>query len=306
MDEVALRFSPSGLAVLQGALALMMFGVALDLSPSDFRRVWRAGRPVALGVVAQLLLLPAVTLALVWLLRPAPSLALGMLLVAACPGGTLSNVMSHLAGGNVALSVSLSAVSTVSSVFTTPFNLAFWAGLYPPTASLLHEIAVDPWELASTVALLLGLPIALGMGFAAWRPAVTERLRRPMRRLSLGVLGLFIVAALASNFDYFLLYAGQVSALVVVHNGVALLLGYSVAWLGKLAVAERRTLAIEVGIQNSGLGLVLLFQFFPTLGGATILTALWGIWHIVSGLTVASLWARHPAATRGASAGVSA
>ena len=302
MDEVVLRFSPASLAVLQGALGLIMFGVSLDLSLSDFRRVWRSGSPVLLGLLAQLLLLPAATLALVWLLRPAPSLALGMFLVAACPGGAISNVMSHFAGGNVALSVSLSAVSTVCSTVTTPFNLAFWAALYPPTSALLKKIAVDPLELAATVALVLGLPIALGMGVAEWRPAVADRLRRPMRFLSLAVLALFIAAALAANFEYFLRYAGRVSALVVVHNTSALLLGYLVARLGSLGSAERRTLAIEVGIQNSGLGLVLLFQFFPSLGGAAILTALWGIWHIVSGLSISFLWARHPTDPQGVAA----
>ncbi len=297
-----LRFSPASLAVLQAALALIMFGVSLDLSLSDFRRVWSAGSPVLLGVVAQLVLLPAATLALVLLLRPAPSLALGMFLVAACPGGTISNVMSHFAKGNVALSVSLSAVSTVCSTFTTPFNLAFWAGLYPPTSALLEKIAVDPWELAATVALVLGVPIALGMSLVEWRPAMADRLRRPMRHISLVILALFIAAALAANFDYFLQYAGRVSLLVVAHNTSALLLGYLVARLGGLGAAERRTLAIEVGIQNSGLGLVLLFQFFPSLGGAAILTAIWGIWHILSGLSISLLWARYPAEPQGAPA----
>lgn len=292
MDDVVLRFSPAGLAVLQAALALVMFGVALDLTPRDFRRVWRAGRPVLVGIAGQLLLLPAATFALVWCLEPPPSLAFGMLLVAACPGGNISNFMSHLAGGNVALSVSLSAVSTVSSIVTTPLNLAFWAGRYSPTAALLQQVAVDPLELAITVAVLLGLPILLGMAFAHFRPLLAARLRRPMRGLSLVVLGLFVVAALVANFDFFQLYAARVFALVAIHNGLALALGYFLARLAGLQEAERRTLAIEVGIQNSGLGLILLFQFFNALGGAAILAAFWGIWHILSGLALSSWWGR--------------
>ena len=296
LDAIALRFSPASLLLLNGILALVMFGVALDLRVADFRRVLSIGRAPALGLTAQFFLLPALTYALVLVLEPQPSLALGMFLVAACPGGTLSNVMTHLAGGNTALSVSMSAISTLAAMVMTPLNLAFWGNLYPPTRDLLQAVALDPVDMVVTVGLLLAVPVTAGMSLAHRAPDFATRARRPMRILSMVVFGLFVVGALVANFDYFLEFIGQVAGLVIVHNGLALATGYGLARMARLDEVDRRAVALEVGIQNSGLGLILIFDFFAGLGGMAIVAAWWGVWHIVSGLTVSSWWARHPVA----------
>lgn len=294
IDEISLRFSPGSLTLLNGVLALVMFGVALDMHPRDFRRVLGAHRPVLLGLICQFLLLPALTFGLVWLLEPSPSMALGMILVAACPGGILSNFMTHLARGNTALSVTMSAISTSAATIMTPFNIAFWGGLHPGARTILRQVELDPLELLATVATILGLPIVVGMLVAVRWPARARRLRRPMKRFSLVAFALFVVLALAANFDYFLRFIGLVAGLVAVHNASALGLGYGVARFLRLADADRRAVTIEVGIQNSGLGLVLIFNFFGGLGGMAIVAAWWGVWHIVSGLTVAAWWSRTP------------
>ena len=294
LDDIALRFDSGSLWLLNGILGLVMFGIALDLHPRDFRRVVQSGRPALLGIAAQLLLLPAVTWLFLRWLDPAPSLALGALLVASCPGGNLSNFLTHLARGNTALSVSLSAVSTCAAAITTPLSFAFWGSRLPSAEPLLERVALDPFTLAATVALILGFPVVLGMGVAQRWPRFALKARGPLRLLSLLVFAAFVVGALAANFDHFLAHIGRVAGLVTVHNAMALGLGYAAARVGGLPPADRRALTLEVGIQNSGLGLLLIFTFFEGLGGMALIAAWWGIWHLISGFTVAWLWSRHP------------
>ena len=292
IDQVELRFDATGLLLLQIILALVMFGIALDLRPADFARVLRSPKAPLVGLAAQWVLLPALTWALIALLRPDASLALGMMLVAACPGGNISNFFTHLARGSTALSVSMSAVSTLGAIVMTPLNFGFWASRYGPTAELLRRVALDPVDLLFTVALLLGLPILVGMTVAGQKPLWAERLRKPMRWLSLVFFALFVVAAMAANFDLFLQHAHLIVGWVLLHNALALILGWTTARVAGLTPGERRAITIEVGIQNSGLGLVLIFGFFGGLGGMALITAWWGVWHLISGWTVATLFSR--------------
>lgn len=294
IDQVELRFDATGLLLLQLILALVMFGIALDLRPADFRRVLLSPRAPLVGLTAQWLLLPAMTWALIALFRPNASLALGMMLVAACPGGNISNFFTHLARGSTALSVSMSAVSTLGAVVMTPFNFGFWASRYPPTDQLLRRVALDPLDLLVTVGLLLGLPIFVGMAVAGQKPKWAARLRRPMKWLSLAFFAAFVVLALAANFDLFLQHAHLIVGWVLAHNALALALGWTTARTAGLSPRERRAITLEVGIQNSGLGLVLIFGFFGGLGGMALITAWWGVWHLLSGWSVAMLFARRP------------
>lgn len=294
LDGLRLNFSPSGLLALNITLALIMFGVALDLRLADFREALRRPRHLLLGALAQLALLPALSFGLVLLLEPAPSLALGMILVAACPGGNTSNFMSHYAGGDTASSIGLTAISTVSAVALTPLHLSLWGGLYAPAAPLLTAVALDPLDMAGTIGLILLAPLAAGMALTARRPTWAARLRTPMRRFSLLAFGGFVVAALGANFGYFLEYIHVVFGLVLLHNTLAFALGWLVGGLGGATEAGRRTLTIEVGIQNSGLGLILCFDFFDGLGGMAFVLAWWGVWHLIAGLFLATRWSRRP------------
>mgnify|MGYP002621859000 CR=1 FL=1 len=153
---------------------------------------------------------------------------------------------------------------------------------------------IDPLSVLYTVLLLLVLPMILGMLLNAQRPAIAAKLRRPLQIVSMVIFIAFIVAALAANWNFFLGYVGHVAVLVLLHNGLALAAGFALATLAGLGTADRRAITIETGIQNSGLGLILIFVFFGGLGGMTVAAAFWGIWHAVSGLALASLWARRP------------
>lgn len=294
IDEIVLNFSPASLTLLNVILSVVMFSIALDLKVQDFRELTRNFRAFATGMVAQFFALPALTFLLILALEPRPSIALGLILVAACPGGNISNFLSHRAQGNLALSVSMTAFSTAVCPLLTPLNIAFWGSLYGPTREILRQTAIDPVSVLTTVLLLLVLPMTLGMLVNARWPDLAQRLRKPLRWLSMLIFLAFIVAALAANWGFFLGYVGQVAGLVFAHNGLALLAGFVLATLMRLPDADRRAITIETGIQNSGLGLILIFAFFGGLGGMTVVAAFWGIWHAVSGLALASLWARRP------------
>jgi len=291
VDELRLSFDSNGLLVLNGALAFIMFGVALDLSLGDFVRLARDPRAPAVGLVSQFLVLPALALPLALLVAPVPSMALGMILVASCPGGNVSNVITQLAGGRVSVSVGMTAVSTMAAMVTTPLNLTFWGSWSPGTASLLREVALDPLQMAFNVMLLLAVPCALGMLTARHAPRIAAALRRPMRTASVAFFGLVVIAAFASNWEVFLVAIGTVALPVALLNALALLIGWFAGGLAGLDGPDRRAVTIEVGIQNSGLGLVLIFNFFEGLGGMAIVAGWWGIWHIIAGLALAAYWA---------------
>ncbi|MGB0504623.1 MAG: bile acid:sodium symporter family protein [Pikeienuella sp.] len=292
IDDVALNFSPGSLYLLNGILAVVMFSIAIDILPRDFRAVVQAPKALLTGIVSQFILLPALTFVLVTVMAPQPSIALGLILVAACPGGNISNFITHRAGGNAALSVSMTAFATVGAILLTPLNIAFWGSMYGPTREILQETAVDPVAVAITVSFMLILPLVLGVTLNAKRPDIAGFVRRPLQWLSMGIFIAFVVLALAANWKYFLGFAGAVALLVILHNALALLGGYSLASLVGLSSYDRRAITIETGIQNSGLGLVLIFAFFGGLGGMAVAAAFWGIWHAISGLALAAVMAR--------------
>lgn len=308
LDHLDLNLSPGNLAVLNLILGVVMFGVAMGITPDDFRWVARHPRAVAVGLVGQLVLLPAATVLLVALLAPwlTPGVAMGMVLVACCPGGNVSNFMVHLARGNTALSVSLTALTTAAAVLCTPLNFAVWGwvvtrvALPRAGAPLLRSLEVDPLAVGQTVLLLLGVPLVLGMLAARGFPSVVARLEAPVRFLSVGLFAAIVAVAFGKNLDAFLAHIVFLFPVVLLHNGLALGAGWAWARAGGLAARERRTVSVEVGIQNSGLGLVLLLNpaIFPPdlpVGGMAAITAWWGIWHIVSGLAVAAWWRGRPA-----------
>ncbi|MDR7095904.1 bile acid:sodium symporter family protein [Hydrogenophaga laconesensis] len=294
VDEIRLNFNPASLAVLNAVLAFLMFGIALDTKLEDFRRVMRMPLAFTVGIVAQFIALPAITYVLTLLLQPGPSIALGMILVACCPPGNVSNILTHRANGNVALSVSMTAVSNAIAIVAMPLNFAFWGGIHPTAAPLLKTIALDPLEMLVHILLIIGVPFVLGIGCAHRFPAWTTRFKKPVRILSFVALIAFIVGAIAGNWRYFLDYVGLVLLAVVIHDALAFGTGYAIARAVGLPDYDRRALSIEVGIRNAGLGLVIIFSFFGGLGGMAVVAGVWGFWDIIAGLLLAGWWAKRP------------
>lgn len=294
IDQVRLNFSPGGLMVINAAIGLMMLGVSLDLRLDDFKRIIISPRAPCIGLGAQFILLPAFTFLLTLILRPHPSMALGMILVAACPGGNLSNVMAYLSKGNCAVSITMTAVSTLAAIIMTPLNLALWGSLNKSTETILREVSLNPVDVFVTVFVILGIPLILGQILTRTFPNLANRVRRPFKIFALIFFMLIVGAALAANWKYFLSYVGFVMFVVFIHNAIALNLGYWSGRLARLSEADSRAVCLEVGIQNSALGLVLVFNFFGGLGGMAILVAWWGVWHIIAGLVTAFIFTRKP------------
>lgn len=295
IDEAKLNFDESSLLLLNILIGLMMLGMALDLDVEDFRRLIRKPKPPAIGLIAQFLLLPALTFALTLLLNIRPSIALGMILVAACPGGNLSNVMTYLAGGNAPLSVGMTAVSTAAAIVMTPLNLSVWGRLNPDTEPILRSVSLSPFDLFVTIFVILGIPLIVGMLIARRFPNVAARVRGPFKVFSVVVFMGFVVIALANNWEHFVDYIGLVVFAVLLHNAVAFAIGNAAARAAGLDQRDQRAVTIEVGLQNSALALILIFDFFDGLGGMAVIAAWWGIWHIIAGLIVARFWSRKPA-----------
>jgi BASS family bile acid:Na+ symporter len=292
LDSLVINFDTKGLWVLNITLAIIMFGVALGITKQDFIRLFKNPKILLTGIISQFFLLPLVTFIFIKLVNPMPSIALGMMMVAACPGGNISNFMTQMAKGNAALSVSLTAFATLVSLVMTPFNLHFWGNMYAPTAQILKTIELDPWELVKLVTLILGVPLILGMQVRKYKPALAEKFMKILKPISLIVFMLFIVIAFYDNLSIFLNYIHYVFILVIAHNILALLTGFYFAKAMQLSYQNQKTLAIETGIQNSGLGLLLIFSFFNGLGGMALLVAFWAIWDIFSGLALATYWSK--------------
>lgn len=296
IDEVRLAFDEGNLFVLQIVLGFVMFGVAIDLRVADFKHLLKAPKAPGIGLLCQFLLLPALTWglsrALIAIGMITPSMALGMILVAACPGGNVSNFITHLARGRTTTSIGMTAVSTAASVLMTPLNIGLWGSLSADTAAILTEVALDPLDMLKSVLILLGVPCLVGVFLATRYPQLAKKLHPPFKWLSIAFFVVFIGLAMTANLHAFTATLLYVFAPVAIMNALALALGFWVARFAGLDTGDQRAVSIEVGIQNSGLGLVLIFTFFAGLGGMAVVAAWWGIWHIIAGLALAWFWTR--------------
>ncbi len=293
LDNVKINFDSSGLWVLNIALSIVMFGVALGISIDDFKSVLKQPKLVLVGVLSQFVLLPFITFLVILLVKPQASIALGMMMVAACPGGNISNFMTHLSKGNTALSVCLTALGTFLTIVLTPFNFQFYAGLYEPTVHILKQVELQPYDLFKLIVMILGVPLFFGMLFRQKYEGLALKLSSVLKPVSIVIFLAIVIIAFSKNLDIFYNYIQFVLILGIGHNALAILLGLCTAKVFKLSFRDQKTIAIETGIQNSGLGLLLIFSFFSDLGGMAVMAAFWGIWHIVSGLLVSLYWSKY-------------
>ena len=294
-----------GSTLLNIVLAFVMFGVALGIKPATFVDIVKNPKSIITGIVCQLVLLPALTLLLTMIFGHwiSPMIALGMILVSSCPGGNISNFITSLSRGNSELSVSLTAFNTAACVITTPLNFAFWGKMYLNFAGnhgigTLPELQIPLGEIFQSIFIIMGIPLVLGILCGQYLPKVAKVLKKPLQYLSIAVFIAMVVIIFTGNMDVFMACIKYIFLIVLLHNLLALGIGFGTSTLLKLPYKDRRTLTIETGIQNSGLGLILLLNpnIFPDTGawanngGMLVITAWWGVWHIISGLTLAFTW----------------
>jgi BASS family bile acid:Na+ symporter len=270
LNGITINFGEGGMLIVNIILAFVMFGVALGIKLSTFKEVFTSPKSVIVGVFLQWIGLPAVTFLIALALNRliTPMIALGMILVASCPGGNISNFISSLSKGNIELSVSMTAITTAFAPFITPLNFFFWGSLYSQVVSIKSDIPmlVIPFmPMLEQILLLLGLPIALGLIFSHYFPNATKKITKPAQVMSILLFIGMVAVSFSQNFQLFLDNIFYVFFIVLIHNACAMGTGFFGGTLAKVPKADRRSLTVEIGIQNSGLGLILLFNtaIFP-------------------------------------------
>ena len=297
VDAARIVLDDGAVTLLKIVVAVVLFGIALDTRVADFGRVLRRPVPLVVGLVAQIVLLPAVTFLLTLALGVSGSVALGMILVACCPAGSLSNVLTHRARGDVALSVTMTAAGNLLAIVLMPVTFAFWAGLHPAGQEILGSIALGPGLLLDVV-VVIGVPFVLGFAVAHAAPGAADWGRRVVRPVSALVLVLIVVAGIAGNWEVFAAYLGVVLLAVCLHNAIALGLGYGIGRALRLPHESTRAMTFEVGVRNATLGLLVVLAYFDGLGGMALVTAWWALWELVVGMVLASVWSQHSATVR--------
>ena len=292
IDDIKLNFNPASLLTLDIVIALIMFGIALAIKVADFKAVLTMPKAISVAIAAQFLLLPAITFGLTLLLQVQASIALGMILVACCPPGNISQVLTNQARGNVALSVSMTAIGNLLAIFLMPLNFAFWGNLHPTASQIFKDVDLNAWEMMLKIVLIIGLPFALGILIGHYWPKITAKVQPWIRIISLVALLAFIVIALVGNWANFMMVLGVVLIVVFLHDSIALALGYATARAFRLDTPSTKAVTFEVGIRNAGLGLGLIFSIFGGLGGMAVVAGWWGIWDIIAGLILATVWSR--------------
>ena len=292
MEPISIQFSTASLTALNICLAIIMFGVALDIKWIHFTELLNQKKAVAVGLVSQLVLLPVITVILIAVLPISTGMAMGMLLVACCPGGNVSNFYTQMARGNVALSVTLTAWSSLAAFLITPLSFLFWASLIPSLSIGVKSFEVDFISITVNMLSILLLPLVLGMLVTRYFPLLTKKIASPIRLVSMLLLTGFIVVAVLKNQEAFGAYLGNVFWIVLLHNGLAIVLAFYFSAAFKNGEAVNRTVAIETGIQNSGLALILIFNFFDGNAAMALVAAWWGVWHLISGFAFATFMRR--------------
>ena len=307
LDSLDLAFfSNAGSShLLNVAIGLIMFGVALELRLDDFKKLFQSPKSVIVGLLSQFILLPLVTFLFCIVASPwiTTTVALGMVLIAACPGGNVSNFITNLSKGNTALSVSLTAISTALTLVMTPLNFAVYGRLITSffteksAQDLVVPLDIELSQLFVTIFIILGIPIVCGVLVRYYFPVFVKKSMSVVKIISFILLLAIMGVAIFQNLKYLAQYAAAIFILVAIHNAIAFASGYFLASGCRLSRSDRRAISIETGIQNGGLALALLFnpKIFPPelpIGGIAFIAAGWGVWHIIGGTLLASFWRR--------------
>jgi BASS family bile acid:Na+ symporter len=296
IDQALFNFSPKvGLAVAVMA-GFLVFAVALDLTRDQLRRILKTPKAPGLGLAAQYLILPAAAFGVGMVMAATPSIALGLLLVACCPAGALSNYLTGVARGNVATSVSMTAISTLFSIAVTPLLFAFWASANPETRAVMAQIEIDPARVVVMLLIMLIAPVAAGMTIRARRPRIADKIRLWVRRIAGFVFAVVVAIPILGNISILGSFATIALPPVLTTFTIAVLLGWSLARASGLKAADRRAVALEVAFQNVALAIGLAVTFFHGLAGVAITSILWGVVHLTIGFAIAAMWKLMPIA----------
>ncbi len=264
-------------------LGLVMFGMGLTLKPADFKVVFSRPKDVLIGCASQFVIMPLLAFLLTKVFQLSPELAVGVILVGTCPGGTSSNVMTYLSKGDVALSVGMTSVSTILAPFLTPLLTLLYAG---------QRVEVNVVSMFVSIVEVVLLPILLGFVINRFFHSFTQNAVRVLPLISTTAIVAIVAAVVSANSAKILTSGLLILVVVILHNLLGYAAGYMVARLLKLDTAKCRAISIEVGMQNSGLATSLATTHFAQYPLATIPGAVFSVWHNISGAILANIFAR--------------
>ena len=290
VDSIHIHFSTNNLYVLNACLALLMFSIALEIKFDNFKTLAQQPKAVIIGLISQLIIAPLLTLLLVFIFQPAPSVGLGMIAISACPGGNNSIFCTHLAKGNTALSVTTTTISVLASMLTLPLYLLLGAQVTHIDKNMPGVVVLNFGDVFSIIFWLIIVPLCLGMFIGSLKSAFVQKLIKPFKIISQLLFFSLIIGGVASNFENIKNYLQYVFGIVAVLNVVMLATGYFFAKLNKLTESDARALAFETGIHNVTIALIIIFNFFNGLGGMALIAAWYGIWDLITGFTLATFW----------------
>jgi BASS family bile acid:Na+ symporter len=292
IETAQVYYSADSQWLLQLVLASMILGVALDITWQDFKAVAKMPKAIAAALSAQFIALPAITTLLTIMLNLPIGIELGMILVACCPGGAISNFVTHLSKGNTALSISVTAMASGIAIVMLPLNFVFWSSVNSETAIMMKSIEVSGLALFLNLFYVLAIPLIIGLSIKHKYPAFATRLHKVLKSTSCLALAAFIAIAVLSNQAAFMKNFQMLFIVVLTHNSIALLLGFAASKFSQLSLRDTKAVTIEVGMQNSSLAIAIVFTQFNGEPGMALISAFWGTWHIVSGLLIALLFSR--------------
>ena len=263
-------------------LMIVMFGMGLTLKLEDFKVVFTRPKDIIIGAIAQFTIMPLLAYLLSLAFKLPPELAVGVILVGTCPGGTSSNVMTYLANGDVALSVGMTSVSTILAPFATPLLTLLYAG---------QKVDVNAVSMFISIVQVVILPIALGFILNKFFYKVTSSIKEILPLISVLAIVAIVAAVVSANSQRLMQVAYLVIIVVVLHNCLGYLLGYLLGKLFRLSNSKCKAVSIEVGMQNSGLATSLAATHFASMALATVPGAIFSVWHNISGSIVANIMA---------------
>ena len=263
-------------------LGIIMFGMGMTMTVDDFKGVLHSPKAVVIGVVAQFMLMPGLAYLLCQLFQLPPAIAIGVILVGCCPGGTASNVITYMAKGNTALSVACTSVSTILAPVLTPAIFYLLASQW---------IEINAMSMLGSILQVVLFPIILGLIVRSVLKQKVETYIQVMPLISVLAIVAIVAAIIAGSKTQILESGLLILAVVALHNGLGYLLGFGASWLFKLPYADSKAIAIEVGMQNSGLGVALAAVHFAASPITAVPSAIFSLWHNISGPALATYWA---------------
>ncbi len=275
--------------LLKVMLAVVMFGMGMGLTTKDFRRVIQTPGQVLIGTLGHFVLMPLAAFLVVKLLGLPWQLALGVIIVGACPSGTTSNLINYFAKADVALAIIITSLSTLLCPIFTPLIVSYLGQFIGVPADKVLSVSIP--EMMGLVVVMIALPVGLGMLLRKFAAKATQMIEKPFKVFGIVFLLLMITLVIFKNRENFLDMVATVGLAVVLHNTLAFALGYFTPKLLGVPETQSRTIAIEVAVQNTTLGMTLALTFFD--GTVAMPAAIFSLWMYIAGLTMAYIWSKN-------------